>query len=190
MGIHKTTKIYYQHNLEDSAFTGTKRANDDRGFGEWYLGDDHSEDSTSVVYTYTDQATATEVNLPTLRGVATKLHAYHTKGPNVKHAFPESILALKTWASVAEAKAAIFNASSITAFDDHCDQQEWALVDGDKGLKHTRDHKEGANHPADLETKAQVGPSGADDPARTSEDNNDGFMKLPSILVDDSSHLF
>jgi hypothetical protein len=92
---------------------------------------------------------------------------------------------MRVWNSVAEAKAQLFGPDILAGFDTHCDRQEWALVDGNKGLKHTRDWK--------IENDATV--DGHYAQFKTAHDGKHAegtnpYFQLGAIFIDDSSHLF
>jgi len=94
---------------------------------------------------------------------------------------------MQTWASVGEAKKCTFGPDILAAFDTHCDTQEWALVDGDKGLKHTRDWKIENNASADghyAQFKA------AHDSKHDVEAANNPYFQSGAFFTNDSSHLF
>ena len=126
MGVNKDTKIFYLHNVTEGAFTGTQGTNE----------------ASDVTYTYRNKADDADVVYTDEIGlVFWDIRQEHGKDPNTKDDYPETILPLVVHASVDAAKAAIFDAAVLTAFDTHCDNVQWALVDGDKGLKMTRDWK-------------------------------------------------
>ena len=75
----------------------------------------------------------------TVAEVISDITQYHTS--DTEDAYPVTIVDYKVWGSIADAKAGIISSTVLAAFDTHCDRQEWALVDNNKGLKMTRDWK-------------------------------------------------
>ena len=128
MGVLKDTMIFYQHSVQGSDFTGT------------------TDGST---YTYRNRADDADITKTGVVEVLKDIMQHHTKEPSAKDSYPETILALNTHASVSDAKTAMIHSDVLAAYDTHCDRQEWALVDGDKGLKMTRDWKVEYNADAD-----------------------------------------
>ena len=168
MGVNKDTKIFYLHNVTEGAFTGTIGTNE----------------ANDVTYTWRNKADdADKVILDDIGLVFKDIRQEHGKDPNTKDDYPETILPLIVHASVDAAKAAIFDAAVLTAYDTHCDNVSWALVDGDKGLKMTRDWKI-ENDPSADGHYAQF---------KTAMDGrwaNDTYLKLGGIMVDSTDHLF
>ena len=163
MGVNKDTKIFYQHSCEESDFTGSL------GGGS--------------TYTYRNKADDADITKTGMHEVLKDITSHHTKDPNAKDSYPETILALKTYGNVADAKAGMIHADVLAAFDTHCDRQEWALVDGNKGLKMTRDWK--------IEYDAS-----ADDHYKQFKDAMDSrwasgtYGLAGAFLVDSTDHIF
>ena len=168
MGVLKDTKIFYLHNVTEGAFTGTQGTNE----------------ASDVTYTYRNKADdADKVMLDEIGLVFKDIRQEHGKNPNTKDDYPETILPLIVHASVDAAKAAIFDAAVLTAYDTHCDNVSWALVDGDKGLKMTRDWKVENDPSADSHlTQFKA--------AMDSRWDSDTYLKLGGIMVDSTDHLF
>tara|TARA_Y100000310_G_C20361114_1_gene659011 strand:+ start:64 stop:594 length:531 start_codon:yes stop_codon:yes gene_type:complete len=176
MGVNKDTKIFYLHNATRSGFssgTGTVEEDDDDGY---------------ITYTFRNKANDADViyrgrYIDLIDEVFEQLIQEHGKNPNTKDPYPETILPLIVHDNVDTAKATIFDAAVLTAFDTHCDRQEWALVDNNKGLKMTRDWK------------IEMDPT-ADDHYKQFKDAMDGrwvtyeYLKIGGILTDSDSHLF
>ena len=166
MGVLKNTKIFYLHNVTEGAFTGTKGTNE----------------ANDVTYTWRNKADdADKVILDDIGLVFKDIRQEHGKDPNTKDDYPETILPLIVHASVDAAKAAIFDAAVLTAYDTHCDNISWALVDDDKGLKMTRDWKIEYDPSADSHLTQ----------FKTAMDGrwaNDTYLKLGGIMVDSTDH--
>ena len=169
MGVNKNTKIFYLHNVTDGAFTGAITTGEEDG---------------EKTFTFRNKADDADVVIKwSVNTVFYTIRAEHGKDPNTKDDYPETILPLIVHASVDAAKAAIFDAAVLTAYDTHCDNVSWALVDGDKGLKMTRDWK--------IETDPTA--ESHDTQLKTAMDGrwaNDTYLKIGGIITDSDSHLF
>ena len=102
MGVNKDTKIFYQHSCEESDFTGSL------GGGS--------------TYTYRNKADDADITKTGMSEVLKDITSHHTKDPNAKDSYPETIMALKTYGNVADAKAGMIHADVLAAFDTHCDK--------------------------------------------------------------------
>ena len=171
MGVLKDTKIFYLHNVTEGAFTGT-------------VGVAPEESKGVKTFTYRNKANDADIEILDDMGLVFKeIRQEHGKTPNTKDAYPETILPLIVHASADAAKAAIFDAAVLTAYDTHCDNVSWALVDGDKGLKMTRDWKIEMDPTADshyTQFRNAMNPRW-----ETYE-----YLKNGGILTDSDSHLF
>ena len=170
MGVLKDTKIFYLHNVTEGAFTGT-------------IGTNEADDKTFTFRNKADDADI--VHLEDIGKVFEEIRQEHGQYPpaNTKDAYPETILPLVTHASVDAAKAAIFDAAVLTAYDTHCDNVSWALVDGDKGLKMTRDWKVEMDATADshyTQFRDAMNPRWTDHE----------YLKIGGIITDNDVHLF
>lgn len=146
MGYHKDTKVWYKHDVSEGAFTGTVQVIDDALLPSKSFS---YADKAGVVHGRNYRLTSDGYSGPlpeentagnqypwTLYDVWANLHS---DGRDHR----KTIFPLKTWGSVADAKADIFNGIYLAKLDEHCDRQEWALetIDGDPALKLTRDWK-------------------------------------------------
>lgn len=182
MGVNKDTKIYYKYDLREAALTGavTKTTVDDNAGG------------TMDTYVFRNAADDADIRTDTMKNIFLHTAEAHSKNnfpgvtKNGKGAYAESIMALKVWGSVDEAKAAIFDDAILTAYDTHADRQEWALVDGNKGLKHTKDWKIQDDSSGDSHWKQF---KDAVDGRWVSGDGED-YLKLGAIITDNDSHIF
>ena len=185
MGVNKDSKIFYLYNCTEGAFTGTVGTSGSANpTGTVDEGKSMIGDKSFTYRNKADDADVTTYNDPVsiFKEIRAQVNGV-TQDPNTKDAYPETILPLVVHASVDAAKAAIFDAAVLTAFDTHCDNVSWGLVDGDKGLKMTRDWK--------IETDPT-----ADDHKKQFKDAMDGrwasdtYLKVGGILTDSDSHLF
>ena len=190
MGVVKITKIYYQYHLDKTAFVTLGNA------AETVTSEFCTDCPGPDQYCFRNSANDGWLVAEDLNGVmghitsAMDQAGRNGKTANVKNAWGESILPLVVHGSLDAAKAAIMPGASMTTLDTHCDTQEWELVEGGKGLKHTRDHKINDNagqdgHSVQL-TAAIVSSWGAG----STNGGNDGWLNAGCILTDSDSHIF
>ena len=182
MGVNKDTKIFYKHGDADAfaavggqSTTGSITANlfTDKAKG-WKEADS---------FTYRNEDNNADITKASWKEVMADLVVKHTGGN--KNAYAVGVAPLATFASIEIAKNEIFGPNMLAAYDTHCDRQEWALVDGDTGLKHTRDWK--------IENNASL--DGHYAQFKTEHDGKwgaptDYYLGLGAFITDDSSHLF
>ena len=185
MGVNKDTKIFYKHGDADD-FDGVA-GQSTTGTITWNNAPTHEEGTVgwkeADSFTYRNEANDADIVKNKWQDVLADLITKHTVGS--KSAYPEGVVPMKTWASVAEAKAGMFGQGILAGFDTHCDRQEWALVDGNKGLKHTRDWKiendaSADGHYAQFKTTFDSRHSNAANP----------YLQLGAIITTDNDHLF
>jgi len=176
MGYHKDTKVFKLHESADSAFKGTKTAQTG--------GDGSARNEFNYVYRNKDNNADLTVSNGTVAEVISDITQYHTS--DTEDAYPVTIVDYKVWGSVADAKAGIISPTVLAAFDTHCDRQEWALADGGKTLRMTRDWATPTSY-ADFKT-AVDGRWAAGDDVDTSADS--GYLKFGGVISSDSNHLF
>ena len=193
MGVIKITKIYYQYNMTKDAFTTLGDAADPVTSEFTAAASLPGDDDNYTFRNKADDGWLVAKNLNEVMGLITEQNdqkGRNGKSANAKDAWGESILPLVVHANVDAAKSAIMPDASITSLNTHCDNQSWSLVDGNKGLKHTRDHKINANagqdgHSIQLEAAIQSAWSGG-----SGNGSNDGWLKAGCILTDSDDHLF
>ena len=193
MGVIKITKIYYKYNMDKDAFENLGNAAETVTSTYTAAGDLPGSDNQ---YTFRNEADDGWLVAKDLNGVMGHITTNmdqtgrNGKSANAKKAWGESILPLIVHGSVDAAKAAIMPGASITTLDTHCDNQSWSLVDGDKGLKHTRDHKINANAGQDSHSVQLTAAITAAWDGGSGNGANDGWLNAGCILTDSDSHLF
>ena len=90
-------------------------------------------------FTYRNEADNADVVKNDFKDVLADVVSKHSG--STKNTWAEGVVPLETFSDVDDAKSKIFGPTIVAGFNTHCDRQEWSLVDGDKGLKHTRDWK-------------------------------------------------
>ena len=196
MGVTKITKIYYQHNTEQGRWNyniGTEETLNGGNckqitrLGGAFAG--VTPDRMQLYFKFRNKANNADIEVEgspiKVFGAIASDHAI-----DATSAWAEGVLPFVVHASVADAKTAIMHPDIIAAFNSDTDRNEFELVDGDKGLKHTRDHKINPNagqdsHSVQLKaaiTAAWDGGSG--------NGSNDGWLNAGCILTDSDSHIF
>ena len=187
MGVNKDTKIFYKHGDAD-AFNGVGGTNSVSGSITFTAYSPESDggtrgDKNADSFTYRNEADNADVVKNDYKDVLADVVAKHSG--STKNSWAEGVCPLETFSDVADAKSKIFGPTILAGFDTHCDRQEWSLVDGDKGLKHTRDWKVENDPTADghyAQFKTAFDGKHAD--------VNDPYYQLGAFKIDDTGHLF
>jgi hypothetical protein len=145
MGVTKDTKIYYQHNTTEPAWNHSNGVEATLNGGACVVYSNKggstlgtAGDRDQLFFKFRNKANDADVEVEgspiKVFGAIASDHAI-----DATSAWAEGVLPFVVHASVADAKTAIMNADMIAAFDSDTDRNEYELVDGGKGLKHTFD---------------------------------------------------
>ena len=188
MGVNKDTKIFYKHG-DAEAFEGVGGTNSVSGSVAFTAYDGGENDSGNAgwkdadSFTYRNEANNADVTKSDYKDVLADVVAKHSG--STKNSWAEGVCPLETFSDVDDAKKKIFGPTILAGFDTHCDNQQWALVDGNKGLKHTRDWKvendaSKDGHYAQFKTAFDG----------KHAEGNDPYFQLGAFKIDDTGHLF
>ena len=145
MGVTKDTKIYYQHNTTERAWNHSNGVEEALNGGACVQytkkgGAAHGTagDRDQLYYKFRNKADDADVEVE-----GSPIKVFEAINPDhavdATSAWAEGVLPFVVHGNVGDAKVAMMHSDIIAAYEANTDRNEFELVDGGKGLKHTFD---------------------------------------------------